>query len=542
MNNSKTASVKLSDESLRRIVAESIEKPELETGGVLLGTSEEMEGGLLEIQVKRATGPGGKAEHRPGLFRPQMEHYRKRVAFYRDKKGWDYLGEWHKHPGRFGSLSGIDLKTAGEICASEGWPFLLLPIVTLWENRYRVDCYLWLSHGEEAGRLIHADIYEGQVDELINRGGAAQMKLYVEQSLVEGFRNSTESAREYLGVCNKDESLVFMPTLGVKNARLRLIRPEGDFSLKSAFKEVLGVVDGESACFYTLFEGEMLPLQPVLVDTQTEVYERNAGLLETMELKNKTVTLVGCGSLGGAIALELARAGVGEFCLFDMDTVEPPNLSRHIAGLDDLGRFKTSAVAEKLCGVNPNLKISCCTRNVVEDPEGTKELEEAANRSHLLICTTDTDDSRVLTNDLSIKLGVPSLQVGLHERAESGIVQLVSPERKNACFSCHRRRVLSESSLRSEKVAYSEAEDPRDLYIQPGLSAQIGLVAEVGALRAIEVLMDSEPIGDLTVVYVDETDGEGGDEKRYDPRKLSLRIRHLNMERVENCPICGKEE
>ena len=60
-------------------------------------------------------------------------------------------------------------------------------------------------------------------------------------------------------------------------------------------------------------------------------YERNAGLSETTVLKDKSVAVVGCGSLGSTLALSLARAGVGRFHLFDPDRLDPVNIARHQA-------------------------------------------------------------------------------------------------------------------------------------------------------------------------------------------------------------------
>lgn len=357
------------------------------------------------------------------------------------------------------------------------------------------------------------------------------MKLYVEKSLIDEFRASSASEIEYPGVWNRRESFVFIPGPGQKNAALRLVR-EGEVMADCRPGGVVGVVGEDTVQCWRLHEGECVPIEPDIVDTGRAVYERNAGLLETVELADKCVCLVGCGSLGGTLALELARAGVGRFFLFDMDTLEPSNIARHVADLGDLGRNKASLVADKIRSVNPNIRVMCCTRNVVEDPDGTEALEDAAAQSDLLICTTDTDDSRVLVNSISVEHRIKSLQVGLHERARSGIVQSISPD--GACFSCHRRRILSESALRSENVAYSEAEDARDLYIQPGLSAQINLVAEVGALRALEALTDGEPNGDLTIVYIDRQEEEARER-----RSLQLRVCHLDLERVGDCPVCG---
>ncbi|CAM1379246.1 hypothetical protein FF3_00917 [Fretibacterium fastidiosum] len=547
MSFSGEVTTRLSLDALQRIVREAVVAPGRETGGVLVGSFCNGAEGKLEIHAERASGPGEQALLGSGVFRPEMPHYRDRVAYYRRTKNWNYLGEWHKHPGSFGALSRLDVLTAREICETEGWPFLFLPVITLCGDDYRIDCHVWMREdggdGGEGGEgeIRHTGVYEGSVSDILReREGAYRMKLYIDQKLIQDFRASSASEAEHPGVWNKGESFVFIPGPGVKNARLRLVREGCEATVNLLPGGVLGVVGEDSERFWMFCEGEMVSVVPEVIDMGAAVYERNAGLLETMELAGKCVCLVGCGSLGGTIALELARAGVGRFFLFDMDTLEPANLSRHVAGVDELGRNKAYVVERRIRSVNPNIQVSCCTRNVVDDPGGMAALEEAAKQSHLLICTTDTDDSRVLVNSISVEHGIKSLQVGLHERAASGIVQLVRPG--EACFSCHRRRILSESALRSEKVSYSEAEDPRDLYVQPGLSAQINLVAEVGALRAIEALMDRDSHENLTLVYVDRggeaPEVESGEARG---RELQLRICRLELEKVSGCPVCGGE-
>ena len=544
MSFSGEVTTRLSLDALQRIVREAVAAPGRETGGVLVGSFCNGAGGKLEIHAERASGPGEQALLGSGVFRPEMPHYRDRVAYYRRTKGWNYLGEWHKHPGSFGALSRLDVLTAREICEAEGWPFLFLPVVTLHGVGYRIDCHVWMRGNEgdgEKGEIRHTGVYEGSVEDILRKKeGASEVKLYIDQRLIQDFRASSASEAEHPGVWNKGESFVFIPGPGVKNARLRLVREGCEATVNLLPNGVLGVIGEDGGRFWMFCEGEMVPVVPEVIDMGAAVYERNAGLLETMELAGKSVCLVGCGSLGGTIALELARAGVGRFFLFDMDTLEPANLSRHVAGVDELGRNKAYVMERRIRSVNPNIQVSCCTRNVVDDPGGMAALEEAAKQSQLLICTTDTDDSRVLVNSISVEHRIKSLQVGLHERAASGIVQLVRPG--EACFSCHRRRILSESALRSEKVSYSEAEDPRDLYVQPGLSAQINLVAEVGALRAIEALMDRDSHENLTLVYVDrrgDVPEMEGEEAR--GRELQLRICRLELEKVPSCPVCGEE-
>jgi molybdopterin/thiamine biosynthesis adenylyltransferase len=251
----------------------------------------------------------------------------------------------------------------------------------------------------------------------------------------------------------------------------------------------------------------------------------------------------------------MARSGVGTLHLFDCDSLSPANIARHQGDLRDLGRNKASVVRDRIQHVNPTLGVHAYAYNVVEDSEGISLLENLAAESDLLICATDTDDSRMLVNDLAARLKVKSLQIGLHERAASGIVHLYDPDDKQACFACHRRRILSESGKRAEGVAYSEVRDVRELTIQPGLAAQIDLVAQIGALRAIEALMGEASLPSLSIVYVDERTettreedcanseiGESAAMGDLPPRRLRLRIVHLDLERVDTCPVCGRAE
>lgn len=65
-------------------------------------------------------------------------------------------------------------------------------------------------------------------------------------------------------------------------------------------------------------------------------------------LENARVVCVGVGSLGSAVAIQLARSGVGHLSLIDPDTLVSANLGRHVLGADSLGRLKASALRDKI--------------------------------------------------------------------------------------------------------------------------------------------------------------------------------------------------
>ena len=73
-------------------------------------------------------------------------------------------------------------------------------------------------------------------------------------------------------------------------------------------------------------------------------------------LCGQTVSIVGCGALGAAVARLLAQAGVGRFILVDPDDFAPHNTSRHVLGQRHSGKNKASATAEMLMEDFPYIK------------------------------------------------------------------------------------------------------------------------------------------------------------------------------------------
>lgn len=75
-------------------------------------------------------------------------------------------------------------------------------------------------------------------------------------------------------------------------------------------------------------------------------------------LESSRVVCVGVGSLGGAVALQLARSGVGHLTLIDHDSLVSANLGRHVLGADDLGRAKAEALRAKIRRDLPTIEVS----------------------------------------------------------------------------------------------------------------------------------------------------------------------------------------
>lgn len=65
--------------------------------------------------------------------------------------------------------------------------------------------------------------------------------------------------------------------------------------------------------------------------------------------------IVGCGSVGSALAENLARCGVTNFVLWDFDVVEKHNIVNQMFRQQDVGKSKVEALRDILCDINPEI-------------------------------------------------------------------------------------------------------------------------------------------------------------------------------------------
>lgn len=82
------------------------------------------------------------------------------------------------------------------------------------------------------------------------------------------------------------------------------------------------------------------------------------------QVKQACVGIAGLGGLGSAVAVALTRMGVGKLILIDFDVVEPSNLNRQQYFVDQLGAYKTEALAENLARINPYVQLEIYTERI----------------------------------------------------------------------------------------------------------------------------------------------------------------------------------
>jgi len=143
------------------------------------------------------------------------------------------------------------------------------------------------------------------------------------------------------------------------------------------------------------------------------------------------VAIVGCGALGAASAMALARAGVGFLRLIDRDVPEPSNLPRQVL-FDEAdvaaGLPKAVAAARQLARIN----AAAALEPVVADLT-LANAETLLAGVDVIVDGTDNLEARYLVNEVACRSGTPWVHGGAI--GAEGRVLTVLPG-KTACLRC----------------------------------------------------------------------------------------------------------
>ncbi|QDL54304.1 tRNA threonylcarbamoyladenosine dehydratase [Rhodoferax aquaticus] len=91
--------------------------------------------------------------------------------------------------------------------------------------------------------------------------------------------------------------------------------------------------------------------------------DRLLGVASANRVRKAHVTVVGIGGVGSWAAEALARSGVGQITLVDLDHVSESNINRQIQALEStIGMAKVDAMASRIASINPH-----CIVNRIDD-------------------------------------------------------------------------------------------------------------------------------------------------------------------------------
>jgi hypothetical protein len=261
-----------------------------------------------------------------------------------------------------------------------------------------------------------------------------------------------------------------------------------------------------------------------------------AVLVESMAVKR--VLMVGLGSGGSEIALNLAASGLGELTMVDPDTVGTENYFRYITGRSDLGRKKVNVVRSQIRERELPCKTVRLDFDVVESADKLRGLLLA--KPDLLVCATDSIASRRTINTNAVLMNIPCIIAGTLDEGRIGEVLLVLPY-QTPCYECIRLQLGATlgdggTDLRSP-TPYVGAEQAS---IQSSsLRSDIAAVAALTTRAAFSLLLPARfpALPANYIVWGREADATYGPPFRFE---LPMSVNYFRGVRREDCPVCGE--
>ena len=290
-----------------------------------------------------------------------------------------------------------------------------------------------------------------------------------------------------------------------------------------------------------------------------DIYSRSAGLVENGALLKKRALIIGLGSFGSNIAVELAKAAVGSFALMDFDRLERHNVVRHACYLNDVGRLKTDAVADLVLGKNPYATVD---KYPIDMNDKLNLVGDEIDRADIVICATDNNQSRFNLSRLLIDHPKVCLFGRAVTRAEGGDVFRYRPG--GPCYCClvgnqwydnAAEEITNEASARANGriAAYVSPEDAEAM-VQVGLASDIEPITNMMVkLALVELSRDTdsgiEALGDeLTFDYYMWANRRERRHRNWNAfndsqnRPTILRWYGATIARDESCSLCANSE
>jgi len=282
----------------------------------------------------------------------------------------------------------------------------------------------------------------------------------------------------------------------------------------------------------------------VVVDTPDGVlFQRADGVLpDRTRLAEVQIVQIGLGSLGGAVALALARAGCRRFVLVDPDRLTLDNVSRHVGTVHQIGQPKVDVVAAAIRAVNPEAEVELCRGWLAWDIPGWgagQEFEQvlARPRPSIVVTTCAVGTVERQINAVAVPRGVPAIYASVLGAAEHGRIFRVVPG-ASACYECVRLAQRRAPDAFPRFVA-EDADNIRP-YVAPslpGLAIDIGQIALIAARLTLQTLAR---VLDLDLGFADES----GDHLLWTNRggwgfDRPLQVEIVRVPRAADCSVCA---
>jgi len=260
---------------------------------------------------------------------------------------------------------------------------------------------------------------------------------------------------------------------------------------------------------------------------------RNIGRAERVVLKDRVISIIGCGALGSETADALCKAGVGNILLVDREEMRAHNAVRHNLGINEVGIPKVFGMLKQLVLHNPfvnaGYKISDILLDNINDffPENT-----------IGVSTIADDNIEAYLNELAINNDRIVFYCRALRGGKAARIFRVIPHTDacKACLALYKREnnplFLDIKEDETLPVLTNECNNP----VRPASAADLKLIASIFA-RVIIDYMEGKNTDKNHWIWCSES---------LDEFKLENScygsVRAYTLPRYSNCPVCQKLE
>lgn len=212
-------------------------------------------------------------------------------------------------------------------------------------------------------------------------------------------------------------------------------------------------------------------------------YLRNNGRSQRDLLRNESVTVIGCGSLGSEIADSIGKSGIGNITLIDNEPLKVHNIVRHVGGLSDVDIPKSFVLAQNIFQHSFGI-------NVVPKVDDILRTELSNYFDGVGISTIADDNIEMFLNQEAIVQGKTGFYARALRGGKAARIFRVIPG-KDACFEC---LALYKRDEKSEFIDIPEDDQLPTLRnecnnpVRPGSAADLKIIAGMASRLVIEFL------------------------------------------------------
>jgi molybdopterin/thiamine biosynthesis adenylyltransferase len=242
-----------------------------------------------------------------------------------------------------------------------------------------------------------------------------------------------------------------------------------------------------------------------LSDAERAIYEwqmwvEGFGEAGQEKLKGASVLISRCGGVGGALAYQLAAAGVGRLVLAHAGNLRPSDLNRQLLMTHDwIGKPRVESAARRLRELNPFMEAIPVSENISAD-----NVDRLVDQVDVVAGCAPLFEERLLLNGAAVAQGKPLIDCAMFE-LEAQLTTILPG--RTPCLAC-----LYPAPPSAWKRQF------------PVFGAVAGSIGSLGAMEVIKVLAGlGQPLAGKLLMC--------------DLRDMTFR--KVQIERNPNCTICG---